>query len=232
MKVTVFGTRFSPFVEKVVRGLQLKGVPFELIGPKSPTDMKKWNPQTRKMPVVLFDEEKVIDSTFILRRLDELVPEPPLFADDPLVAANQRQLEDWADESLYWYVMAFFWAPKNANAVANRNLSMLPAFLRPLAVPVMRRQIGKMVQAQGLGRLPVETLEKEFGARLDDLLRMLGDRPYFYDERPSVADLSVYGQLSLAQGEVAPETRAEIEERPRLVDYMKRVEQATGGAAA
>jgi glutathione S-transferase len=232
MKVIVFGTRFSPFVEKVVRGLLLKGVAFDLVEPKSPTDMKKWNPQTRKMPVVEFDGEKVIDSTFILRRLDELVPQPPLFADDPLVAANQRQLEDWADESLYWYVMAFFWTPKNANAVARRNLGMVPAFLRPLVVPLMRRQLSKMVEAQGLGRLPEETLVKEFGARLDDLLRMLGDRPYFYDERPSVADLAVFGQLAVAQGEVAPETRAEIAKRPTLTEYMKRVEQVTGGAAA
>jgi hypothetical protein len=55
MKVTVFGTRFSPVVEKVVRGLLLKGVPFELVEPKSPTDRKKWTPQTRKMPGLLFD---------------------------------------------------------------------------------------------------------------------------------------------------------------------------------
>ena len=61
---------------------------------------------------------------------------------------------------------------------------------------------------------------------------MLGDRPYFYDDRPSVADLAVYGQLSMAQGEVAPETRQEIAQRPRLTEYMKRVEQATGGAEA
>jgi len=232
MKTTVYGTRLSPFVEKVVRGLQLKGVPYELVEPKSPTDLRKWNPQTGKMPVVEFDGEKVIDSTFILRRLDELVPAPPLFADDPLVAANQRQLEDWADESLYWYVMAFFWTPKNSTAVANRNLSMVPSFLRPLVVPVMRRQITRMVQAQGLGRLPEETLQKEFGARLDDLLRMLGDRPYFYDDRPSVADLAVFGQLLMAEGELAPETRAEIARRPRLVDYMKRVGQVTEGAPA
>ena len=229
MHVTVFGSRLSPFVEKVVRGLQLKGVGFELVEPKGPGDMKKWNPQTRKMPVVEFDGEKVWDSTFILRRLDRLVPKPPLFADDPVAAANQRQLEDWADESLYWYVMAFHWTPKNAATVANRNLSMLPAFLRPLVVPLMRRQMTGMVKAQGMGRLPEETLGQEFGARLDDLLRMLGERPFFYDERPSVADLAVFGQLHAAGSGAVPETHRALHERPRLVDYMKRVEQATGG---
>ncbi|MGH7286728.1 MAG: glutathione S-transferase family protein [Myxococcota bacterium] len=131
MKVTVYGTRLSPFVEKVVRGLQLKAVGFELVEPKSPTDLRKWNPQTGKMPVVHFDGEKVFDSTLILRRLDQLVPKPPLFADDPVAAANQRQLEDWADESLYWYVMAFLWTPKNSGATAKRNLSFMPAATGP-----------------------------------------------------------------------------------------------------
>lgn len=229
MKVTVYGTRLSPFVEKVVRGLQLKVVGFELVEPKSPTDLRKWNPQTGKMPVVDFDGEKVFDSTLILRRLDQLVPRPPLLADDPVAAAAQRQLEDWADESLYWYVMAFLWTPRNSGATAKRNLSFMPAFLRPLIVPLMRRQIGGMLRAQGMGRLPEPVLGAEFGARLDDLLRMLGDRPYFYDTRPSVADLAVYGQLHSASSESAPETRRALAERPRLSDYMKRVEQATGG---
>ena len=229
MQVTVFGSRLSPFVEKVVRGLQLKGVGFELVEPKSPTDLRRWNPQTGKMPVVAFDGEKVFDSTFILRRLDQLVPKPPLLADDPVAAANQRQLEDWADESLYWYVMAFSWTPKNASAVANRNLSMLPAFVRPLVAPIMRRQMSGMVKAQGMGRLPEETLGREFGTRLDDLLRMLGERPFFYDERPSVADLAVFGQLHAAGSGEVPETQRALSERPRLVDYVKRVAQATGG---
>jgi glutathione S-transferase len=228
MQVTVYGSRLSPFVEKVVRGLRLKQVEFDLVEPRAPSDLRKWNPQTGKMPVVEFDGEKVIDSTFILRRLDELVPGPPLLADDAVAAAAQRQLEDWADESLYWYVMAFLWTPKNSTATAQRNLSFVPALLRPLLIPIIRRQVGGQLRAQGMGRLPEETLAREFGARLDDLLRMLGERPFFYDERPSVADLAVFGQLTSALSEVAPETRRAVQERPRLMDYMKRVAGATG----
>src|SRR2546427_104606 len=50
MQATLFGSRVSPFVEKVARALQLKGIPFSLVSPKSPGDFKRWNPQTRKMP--------------------------------------------------------------------------------------------------------------------------------------------------------------------------------------
>ena len=110
MHATVFGVRISPFVEKVARGLQLKRIPFTLVPPASPFDFKRWSPQTGKMPVLDLDGEKTFDSTLILRRLDALVPSPPLFADDPHAAApRQRFVEDWSDESLYWYGMALRW---------------------------------------------------------------------------------------------------------------------------
>jgi hypothetical protein len=49
VRVQLFGSRL---VEKCVRALQLKGIPFLLVPPRSPADFKRWNPQTRKMPVL------------------------------------------------------------------------------------------------------------------------------------------------------------------------------------
>ena len=231
MQVKIYGSRLSPFVEKVIRGVQRKGLTWQLIEPKSPSDLEKWNPQTGKMPVVELAGERLFDSTFILRKLDERVPEPPLVSDDPVLAAHQRQIEDWADEALYWYVMAFHWTPKNAAANAGRMLGSMrvPGFLQPLLAPLVRRRIGGQLHAQGLGRLPETVLVREFGEKLDDLLRMLGDRQFFHSDEPSVADLAVYGQLKNADDELAPEPREAIRRRPTLVVYMKRVEQATGG---
>ncbi len=227
---TVFGTRISPFVEKVVRALQMKGVDYELVEPKGPGDFKKWNPQTAKMPVMDLKGERIYDSTFILRRLDELYPEPPLLSSDPVAAASQRQLEDWADESLYWYTMGLRWSPEHEDATVNQILpSTIPAMVRPLVSLFLKRQLKGMTKAQGMGRLPNEVLVKEIGDRLDDLVRMLGDRDFFYGDRPSVADLAVYGQLNGGASDVTPEIRALIQERPKLVEYMKRVEQSTGG---
>ncbi|HEU4431055.1 MAG TPA: glutathione S-transferase family protein [Myxococcota bacterium] len=231
MQVTIYGSRLSPFVEKVIRGVQRKGLTWELIEPKSPSDLEKWNPQTGKMPVVDFAGERLFDSTFILRKLDERVPQPALLSDDSVTAAHQRQIEDWADEALYWYVMAFRWTPKNAPATASRMLGTMkvPGFLKPLLAPLIRRRIGGQLHAQGLARLPEPVLAREFGEKLDDLLRMLGERPFFHADEPSVADLAVYGQLKNADDELSPEARDAIRRRPKLVEYMKRVEQATGG---
>jgi glutathione S-transferase len=229
MHVTLYGFRISPFVEKVIRGVQYKGLTWELKVPKSPGDMKKWNPQTGKMPAADFAGERLFDSTLILRRLDELTPNPPLISQDPVTAAQQRQLEDWADEALYWYIMAFRWSRSNGRASAARVLDAIsaPAPLRPLISRVMCRTVSRQVAAQGAGRLPEALLAREFGERLDDLVRILSDRAFFFSDKPSVADLGVFGQLTFADVDVSPETRAAVRSRPKLVEYMKRVEQAT-----
>jgi hypothetical protein len=39
-QLRLFGFRLSPLVEKVYRGLQLKGLPFELVEPASPLDSR------------------------------------------------------------------------------------------------------------------------------------------------------------------------------------------------
>ena len=44
-----------------------------------------------------------------------------------------------------------------------------------------------------------------------------------------VADLAVYRQLHFADNQVTPAAQRALRARQGLVDYMKRVEQATGG---
>ncbi len=228
-EITVYGTRVSPFVEKVVRGIQLKKLSYELHEPRTPLDLRRWNPRTRKMPVAEIRGERVFDSTLILRRLDEAYPEPSLVAEDPVAAAGQRQLEDWADESLYWYTMALRWNPGHADATLEQILSAVPGLVRPLLKPVVKLQFGSIPWQQGLGRLPEELLLDEYGRRLDDLDTLRGGRDFYFADRPSVADLSVYAQLRTACNEVTPELGDLIAKRPGLVEYMKRVEQGTGG---
>jgi glutathione S-transferase len=231
MKVMLYGFRISPFVEKVIRGIQYKGLDWQIQAPTGPAGMKKWSPLTGKMPAADIAGERLFDSTFILRRLDELAPTPPLVSPDPTIAAQQRHMEDWSDESLYWNVMAFRWSATNGRASAERVLDAIaaPAVLRPLISPLMRRTVRRQVAAQGAGRLPQSMLAREFAGRLDDLVPLLADRAFFFSDSPSVADLALFGQLTFADVDASPETRDEVRKRPGLVQYMQRVAQATRG---
>ena len=232
LSAVLFGSRLSPFVEKVVRALHLKGVPYTLAEPRSPVDFRRWNPQTGKMPVLELAGEREYDSTFILRRLDALVPAPALYHPDPQIAARQRFLEDWSDEALYWYGMALRWTEVNAAATAEQVAGSLPlpAVVLPLVRRILRYQIGGQARAQGLVRLPLERIVDELGRRFDELVLWLADRPFFFGEQPSAADLAVFGQLRMLQSGPTPQGAALIAAQPPLAAYAARVDAATQAA--
>lgn len=230
--VILFGVPQSPFVSKVIRALALKGKSYDLVEPKGPGDFKAWNPQTRKMPVIEIDGKRIYDSTRILKELDRHWPEPPLYASDKLTAARQRLLEDWSDESLYWHVMALRWDDQHTPATLDQITGdlPLPGPAKPIVRAIIKRQLGGTPKAQGLGRLKQEELLAAISERLDDLDALLGDGPFFYGDQPSAADLAIYGMLGTAQEPgPTPELGQLVAQHPRLVEYFKRVEQATGG---
>ena len=174
-----------------------------------------------------FDGEIVYDSTFIVRRLDALQPEPALLSEDPVVAAAQRRLEDWSDESLYWTIMALRWCDENEARTVEQMKPFLPAPARPLARTLLRRLIAKTPQVQGMGRLPYDVLIRETGATLDDLVLTLGRDAFFFGDRPCIADFAVYGMFCNGCGEATPDFAKLVSERPALADWMKRVEDTT-----
>ena len=151
----LFGTRVSPFTEKVVRGLRLKKLSYEWVGLRDPFQLRQWSPQTGKVPVLEIDGERVYDSTVILRRLEALSPVPSLWSSDAVVAARQRMLEDWADESLYWQLMAERWCDECRAASLDEVAGDLPVWIRLIAKrSFLPWRLGRVPVVQGFGRLP------------------------------------------------------------------------------
>jgi glutathione S-transferase len=223
--IEIIGPSVSPFVVKLLAAADYKGFPYTHTEQVGIRELAKLNPQTGKVPVVRFDGNTTYDSTLILRRFDEVQPSPPLFSGDPKVAAQQRMLEDWSDESFYWYNQALRWCPANEARTIAQNSRFVPAVMRPFAKPVLRRLVGRQPKAQGLGLLPYDVLIGEMGERLDDLVQLLGSNPFFYSERPSAADFAIYGVFSTGLKEdVTPDFAELVSQRPALADWYKRVE--------
>lgn len=225
-EIVLFGSPLSGYVQKVMGALRYKKLEYERVELRAPGDLKQWNPVTGKMPVLGIRGERLYDSTFILDRLDEWFPEPPLLSADPILRARQRMIEDWSDESLYWYIMALRWSPRNAGTTAAQITASLPAVLRPLARRVVRRQIAGATRAQGLGRLPSDVVVRELGGRLDDLLTLLGTRPFFGLQELSRADLAVAGMLEMGLYPGSPEVGELVAACPALGAYLARVRTA------
>ncbi len=229
MAIILYGNRLSPFVEKVYRGLMLKQIPFQQHEPHGPFDLRRNNPTTGKMPALDLDGQRLFDSTLILRALDEFKPEPPLLSADFQVAAQQRLLEDWTDESLYWYGMVLRW---NIPANATRTIGLIskdsPPILRPLIKLMAPRFAASQTRAQGMGRLPLHVLLRELDGHLTNLVRLLGDGPFFFGaSQPSIADLAVFGQLGFLHSAVTPEGIAAVEKQPELLEFCQRLDAMT-----
>jgi len=65
------------------------------------------------------------------------------------------------------------------------------------------------------------------GERLDDLVVMLGQKPFFFADRPSVADFAIYGVFSTGYSEdITPDFVELVSQRPALIDWRARVDVA------
>ena len=223
-KITLYGQAQTPFTEKVRRALLMKKLPFELFEPSGPEDFKRWSPDTGLLPVLTIDDERIADSTAILLRLDERFPQPPLLAAEPKIATQQRQLEDWADESFLFYFLRWQRVRQQREAaeaaVSNRG---------GLARIAMLRRLLAWLRAGGTWERPETAIVRGMADRLDDLVNLLGTRPFFYAERPSMADLAVYSMLRSVEHGSMPDSTQLLLSRPGLVAYMRRVEAETGG---
>ncbi len=220
-KLVLYGQARAPYTEKVRRALVLKGLSYELREPQGPEDYARWSPETGLLPVLEVAGERIADSTEILLRLEQRFPRPPLLAADPRTQAQQRQLEDWADESFLFYFQR--WIRMNQERESRREGAARAGALRRL------RGVGAWLRAGGTWERPHTALLRQLGDRMDDLVNFLGARAFFYADAVSMADLAVYGMLFTLRSDAIPGSQRLLAERPALVDYMRRVEVETGG---
>ncbi len=220
----------SPFCVKVHRALAFKGLEYDVKDVGSPGELKRLNPGAAKVPILSYDEQLITDSTAILQFVDEQHPEPPLLPAAEKTLAQCRLLEDWADESLYWFAVYHRWAiDSNFEPFAQRAFGKLPIPVRWLVPRFARKQVFKQLHGQGLGRLSPEEILRAFAGHVAMLATFVQDQPFLTGESLTAADISVFAPLRAASVETMPETAAVVREQPAVIEWLKRVDEETTG---
>jgi glutathione S-transferase len=187
----------------VEKALELKGIPYrraELLMPmQAPLQMLRFGRRT--VPALKLDGgEKISGSRPILRRLDELVADPPLLPADAAARAAVLEAERWGDEVLQPLVRRLVWSAlkRRPDAIPSyQEASQLPRLPRPLVrlvapgVIAIERAMNRA--ADGAARADL----RELPAHLDRVDGWVLDGVLAGATQPNAADLQIASSLRL-----------------------------------
>lgn len=131
----------------VERALQLKRQPYRVVERIPAVHVPQQWLRFRRLTVPaleLGNGEQIVGSRAIMRRLDQLVPEPLLLPEDPQARERVLEAERWGDEVLQPAARRLFWVglgrrPGALAAYSERSKLPIPAWAGRLSIPVMGR---------------------------------------------------------------------------------------------
>ncbi len=217
---------FSPFVLEIDRALNLAQLRYERHHVNM-LKLKELNP-LGQLPVLIVDSEKIADSTRILRRIEAMVPGSLTAGLDPKDIAEAWLWEEFADTSLYPYVLVTRWADDRGWPVPrDAFFKTMPALLRPIIAPMVRRNTIKKLVERDFLRGGLEGCYERMRGVLDLLEARAPEAGFWLGARPSIADLGLFAHLHSLRLPLTPFQAAELQTRTRLSRYLDRVDEAT-----
>lgn len=225
LRVFVFSSGFGlptmgPFALKLELWLRMAQIPYERVyeddtrkGPKG------------KNPWVEIEGEPMGDTALIIEHLSR---EQGIDLDDHLDATQaavattiSRMVEEHLHQIVEWELFIHEHGWRHMSAHMDQ---VLPRLMGPMIKRVMRGHFRKQLHARGVARHSPEVIGKMARRDLEALAELIGDGPYLFGEKPTVADATVFGQLAILRS-VPAEAPAMtfVREHPVLRSYCDRI---------
>ncbi|MBW2416550.1 MAG: glutathione S-transferase family protein [Deltaproteobacteria bacterium] len=191
------------------------------------------------IPVLVFpgeggaDDEAALDTTPLIRRLEDRYKERSVIPPDPAIALIDALIEDYADE---WLTKAMFHYRWVYRADIDKAAQILPRWRMPDAPDEQIAPISKMIAERQIERLWVVGSNETTGPVIEDsykrLLTLLdahlSGNPYVMGRRPGSADFALLGQLTqLVLFDPTPAAVA-LELAPRIYAWCEVIEDLSG----
>ena len=182
---------FSPFVMKAMLLLKLASLDYVV-------DYSGLQRAPRgKLPYIDDDGAIVADLTLIRWHIEKTRGIDLDQGLTPEQRAVAWALEKMCEDHLYWIAMRDRWLDDaNFERGPARLFNKVPGLLRPIIRNLVRGRVRKAVQAQGAGRYTVEEATRLGLQDVETLTTMLGDKPYFFGDRPCGADATFFAFIA------------------------------------
>ena len=237
-RVALSGAPGSPYTRKMLAVLRYRRIPYRFLPAGGPALDHLPRPKVQLLPTFYLpgptgELEAVVDSSPIIRRLEEDWPGRSLIPSDPAVGFLDELIEDYADEWLTKAMFHYRWAyAEDIDRAARilpcwRGYSVPDEVLAERAKAFADRQIGRLYV---VGSNPVTGPVIEAGYRrfLEAFEAHLAVHPFLLGARPGAGDFAVFGQLTqLAQFDPTPMALT-LEIAPRVFAWVSLMEDQSG----
>ena len=151
------GAPGSPYTRKMLAVMRYRRIPYRLLVGDQASDLNMPEPKVGLLPTFYFPDERgeleaVVDSTPIIRRLEDEYPGRSVIPDDPVLKFIDYLLEDYGDE---WLTKAMFHYRWYYEADIERAGQILPRWRNLRATDEEIAPMSKFIADRQISRLYV-----------------------------------------------------------------------------
>jgi glutathione S-transferase len=204
----------SPFVTKVEVLLKMAGLTYR-------TDTNGFRQAPKgKLPYIEDDGERIGDSTLIRLHIEKKYQIDFDRGLSPEQRAISWAFEKMAEEHIYWALVYERWIDDDNFARGPRKFfAKVPAPVRPIIIPLIRRKIGRALHAQGTGRHSREEIVELATRSLEAVATYLAHKPFFMGAEPTGVDATMF---AFAAGLLCPQFTSELRSAAERQENLKR----------
>ncbi len=234
-RLPLVGAPGSPYTRKMLGILRYRRIAYQFLQ-MAPEDLP--TPKVSLIPVFYFKDESgslapEVDSTPIIRRLEDEYPGRSVIPEDPAIAFINYLLEDYGDEWLTKAMFHYRWYYQDDIEMAG---SVLPHYRNPTLSDEMWEKMKAFIADRQISRLYVVgsndttavVIEDSYKRLLACLNEHLKQYPFLMGNRPGSADFAMFGQLTqLVQFDPTP-ARVAAADFPRVHAWVSKMEDHSG----
>jgi len=237
-RIALMGAPGSPYTRKMLALLRYRRIPYRFLLNGSPAAAAMPQPKVGLLPTFYLpnasgDLEAVVDSSPIIRRLEQEHEGRSVIPDTPGLAFLDELIEDYADEWLTKAMFHYRWAYSDD---IDKAAAILPLWRGHAIADEVHAERAKAFAERQIGRLYVvgsnavtgPVIEAHYRRFLEAFEAHLTHHRFLLGERPGAGDFAVYGQLTqLTHFDPTPMALT-LKLAPRVFAWVELMEDLSG----